>query len=190
MTGFRTALEVEARKARASWTMRVTGLLVALGIPAIVGAIIAAARGGGTPEARAQLLAKLGPDVVAADWHALVLASTQVTAAASVLAFGVAAAWLVGREFVDGTVPALFGLPVGRAVWRPAPDFHTSAAAWITAGAAHHTAMSTAIGIEAWADWARIAGTELLVIDQATTLRAFEDQLRANAAYYRLARGI
>lgn len=115
MTGFRTALEVEARKARASWTMRVTGLLVALGIPAIVGAIIAAARGGGTPEARAQLLAKLGPDVVAADWHALVLASTQVTAAASVLAFGVAAAWLVGREFVDGTVPALFGLPVGRA---------------------------------------------------------------------------
>lgn len=115
MTGFGTALAVEGRKAWASWTLRVTGLLVALGIPAVVGAIVAAARGGGTAEARAQLLAKLGPDVVAANWHALVLASAEVTAAASVLAFGVAAAWLVGREFVDGTVPALFGLPVGRA---------------------------------------------------------------------------
>jgi ABC-2 type transport system permease protein len=114
VTGFGTALAVEARKARASWTLRVTGVLLALGVPAIVASIIAAARGGGTPEARAQLLAKLGPDVVAADWHALVLSSTQVTAAASVFAFGIGASWLVGREFTDGTAPALFGLPVGR----------------------------------------------------------------------------
>ena len=114
MSGFGTALAVEARKARSSWTLRATGLLLALGVPAVVASIIGAARGGGTPEARAQLLAKLGPEVVAADWHALVLASTQVTAAASVFAFGLGASWLVGREFVDGTAPALFGLPVGR----------------------------------------------------------------------------
>jgi L-arabinose isomerase len=81
-------------------------------------------------------------------------------------------------------------LPVGRAVWRPAPDFQTSATCWLTAGAAHHTAMSTAVGIEAFEDYARMAGTELLIIDQATTLRAFENDLRWNAAYYRLARGI
>lgn len=114
MTGFGTALAVEARKARASWTLRATGLLLVLGVPAIVASVIAAARGGGTAEARAQLLAKLGPEVVAADWHALVAASTQVTAAASVFAFGMGASWLVGREFADGTAPALFGLPVSR----------------------------------------------------------------------------
>jgi L-arabinose isomerase len=81
-------------------------------------------------------------------------------------------------------------LPVGRAVWKPAPDFATSATAWLTAGGAHHTVMSTALGAEAWEDFARIAGTELLLIDSATTLRSFEAELRANAAYYRLARGI
>src|SRR3954451_5730081 len=37
-------------------------------------------------------------------------------------------------------------LPVGHAVWKPAPDFATSAAAWLTAGAAHHTVMSNAVG--------------------------------------------
>jgi L-arabinose isomerase len=81
-------------------------------------------------------------------------------------------------------------LPVGRAVWKPAPDFRTSATAWLTAGAAHHTVMSTALGTEAFEDYARMAGTELLLIDSATTLRAFEAEIRANAAYYRLARGI
>jgi L-arabinose isomerase len=81
-------------------------------------------------------------------------------------------------------------LPVGRAVWKPAPDFRTSATAWLTAGAAHHTVMSTALGTEAFEDYARMAGTELLVIDSTTTLRSFEAEIRANAAYYRLARGI
>ena len=81
-------------------------------------------------------------------------------------------------------------LPVGRAVWRPTPDFQTSATSWLQAGAAHHTCMSTAVGIEAFEDFARIAGTELLTIDESTTVRAFENELRWNAAYYRLARGI
>jgi L-arabinose isomerase len=81
-------------------------------------------------------------------------------------------------------------LPVGRAVWRPEPDFATSVTSWLQAGAAHHTCMSTAVGIEAWEDYARMAGTELLVIDAATTAREFENRVRANAAYYRLARGI
>jgi L-arabinose isomerase len=81
-------------------------------------------------------------------------------------------------------------LPVGRAVWQPAPDFPTAAAAWLTAGAAHHTVLSTGVGIAAFEDYARMAGTELLVIDESTTLPAFENQVRSNAAYYRLARGI
>ncbi|HEY6497504.1 MAG TPA: L-arabinose isomerase [Trebonia sp.] len=92
-------------------------------------------------------------------------------------------------ELVPPSAP-LPRLPVGRAVWKPAPDFRTSATAWLTAGAAHHTVMSTAVGIEAFEDYARMAGTELLVIDEATTLRSFDSEIRANAAYYRLARGI
>jgi L-arabinose isomerase len=80
-------------------------------------------------------------------------------------------------------------LPVGRAVWKPRPDFQTSAAAWLTAGGAHHTVMSTAVGVEAFEDFAEIARTELLLIDEHTTLREFEKEVRWNQAYYRLAQG-
>lgn len=92
-------------------------------------------------------------------------------------------------EVVEPSAP-LPKLPVGRAVWKPAPDFTTSATAWLEAGAAHHTVMSTAVGIQAFEDFARMARTELLVIDENTTLRAFARELDWNAAYYRLARGI
>ncbi|MCU1442875.1 MAG: arabinose isomerase [Cryobacterium sp.] len=92
-------------------------------------------------------------------------------------------------EVVEPTEP-LPKLPVGRAVWRPEPDFTTSAAAWLTAGAAHHTVMSTAVGIEVFQDFAEIARAELLVIDKATTLREFAREVRWNQAYYRLAQGL
>ena len=78
-------------------------------------------------------------------------------------------------------------LPVARAVWRPAPDLATSAEAWLTAGAAHHTVLTTAIGVEVFADFAEIARTELLVIDERTTIRDFAREVRWNKAYYRLA---
>ncbi|CAN5443268.1 L-arabinose isomerase [soil metagenome] len=78
-------------------------------------------------------------------------------------------------------------LPVARAVWKPQPDFATSAAAWLTAGAAHHTVMSTAVGLEVFEDFAEIAKNELVVIDENTNLRDFGRELRWNQAYYRLA---
>jgi L-arabinose isomerase len=80
-------------------------------------------------------------------------------------------------------------LPVGRAVWEPRPDFQTSAAAWLTAGGAHHTVMSTAIGPDVFEDFAEIARTELLLIDENTTLRDFQKEVHWNQAYYRLAQG-
>ncbi len=92
-------------------------------------------------------------------------------------------------EVVDLPHP-LPHLPVARAVWKPAPDFATSAAAWLTAGAAHHTVMSTAVGLEVFEDFAEIAKNELVVIDENTTLRDFSRELRWNQAYYRLARGL
>jgi len=81
-------------------------------------------------------------------------------------------------------------LPVARAVWVPRPDFTTSATAWLTAGGAHHSVLSTAIGREVWEDFADIAEVELAVIDSDTTVRGFAQQLRWNAAYYRLAQGL
>lgn len=77
-------------------------------------------------------------------------------------------------------------LPVARAVWKPQPSFAVSAQAWLTAGAAHHTAMTTAVGLDAFEDFARIAGCELVVIDAETTPRRFAQELRWNAAAYRL----
>ncbi|WP_179442853.1 L-arabinose isomerase [Nesterenkonia sandarakina] len=81
-------------------------------------------------------------------------------------------------------------LPVARAVWEPRPDFATSAACWLTAGAAHHTVLSTAAGLQAFEDLAEIAGMELAVIDAGTTARGFAKELRFNAAYHRLAQGL
>ena len=81
-------------------------------------------------------------------------------------------------------------LPVARAVWKPRPSFEVSAEAWLTAGGAHHTVMSTAVGVEAFEVFAEMARTELLVIDESTTRRGFADQVRWNAAYHRLAQGL
>jgi L-arabinose isomerase len=81
-------------------------------------------------------------------------------------------------------------LPVARAVWKPRPDFATSAEAWLMAGAAHHTVLTTQVGLEAFVDLAEIAGTELAVIDEGTSTRQFGNELRWNQAYHRLARGM
>ena len=97
---------------------------------------------------------------------------------------------LVANVVENVEAPDLPNLPVGRAVWKPAPDFATSAGCWLAAGAAHHTVMTTAVGIEVFRDFAEIAKTELLVIDEDTTVRSFQKELRWNAAYYRLAQGI
>ncbi len=88
---------------------------------------------------------------------------------------------------VVGLPHPLPNLPVARAVWKPQPDFATSAAAWLTAGAAHHTVLSTAVGLDVFEDFAEIAKNELVVIDRHTNLRDFGRELRWNQAYYRLA---
>jgi L-arabinose isomerase len=97
---------------------------------------------------------------------------------------------LVANVVTNIDAPDLPRLPVGRAVWRPAPDFVTSATCWLQAGAAHHTVMTTAVGIEVFRDFAEMAGTELLIIDEDTTVNAFTRELRWNQAYFRLAQGL
>jgi L-arabinose isomerase len=81
-------------------------------------------------------------------------------------------------------------LPVARAVWRPRPDLRTAAEAWLLAGGAHHTAFSQAVGAEALADFATMAGIERVAIDAETRIRDLEKELRWNAVYHHLARGL
>ena len=81
-------------------------------------------------------------------------------------------------------------LPVARAVWRPRPDFHTSAESWLSAGGPHHTVLTTAVGAEELTDLAEMTRTELLLIDGSTNRARFADQIRWNQAYYRLAQGL
>jgi L-arabinose isomerase len=89
-------------------------------------------------------------------------------------------------EVVDPDEP-LPNLPVACAVWKPEPSLYTSAEAWITAGAPHHTVLSTALEREVLEDFAEMVVTELAVIDHTTAPRSFQQELRWNAAYYRLA---
>ena len=84
-------------------------MLLAVGVTVLATAMVAAARSGD-----AEIVAKIGPEAATGDWSALLAVAIQITAAAGVLAFGVGISWLYGREFADGTIPGLFGLPVGR----------------------------------------------------------------------------
>jgi L-arabinose isomerase len=92
---------------------------------------------------------------------------------------------------VDVVAPdaPLPNLPVARAVWRPRPDLAAAAEAWLTAGGPHHTALTTALGMDVLADFAEIANVELLTIDGSTSQPAFAKEMRWNQAYYFLNRG-
>jgi L-arabinose isomerase len=54
------------------------------------------------------------------------------------------------------------------------------------AGGPHHTVLSTALDTEVIADFAEMTRTEIAIIDGDTTPRAFQRELRWNAAYHRL----
>jgi len=77
-------------------------------------------------------------------------------------------------------------LPVARVLWDAHPDLETAATAWILAGGAHHTVYSQAVTTEFMEDFADMAGIELLVIDDKTSVREFKDKINANEAYYQL----
>jgi L-arabinose isomerase len=93
---------------------------------------------------------------------------------------------------VDVVAPdaALPKLPTARAVWVPRPSLKVAAAAWIHAGGAHHTAFSQALTAEHLEDYAEMAGIEIVLIDEATSIRELKRELRWNEAYYHLAKGL
>lgn len=77
-------------------------------------------------------------------------------------------------------------LPVASALWIPRPDFEVGAAAWILAGGTHHTSFSYDLTTEYLEDYAEIAGIEMIVIDEHTTISDFKKELRTNEVYYLL----
>ncbi|GII25998.1 L-arabinose isomerase [Planosporangium mesophilum] len=81
-------------------------------------------------------------------------------------------------------------LPVARAVWKPAPSLATSTESWLIAGGPHHTVLTQAVDAETLQDFAHMLRTELVLIDSNTTTSTFNDRLRWNQAYYRLAQGL
>lgn len=104
-----TAIAVEARKAIASRVLTSSAILLVVGVSAMAAATTAAAHSG-----NAQLAAKLGPLAAEGGWAGILSVAVQVTAAAGLLAFGVGLSWMYGREFAEGTITGLFGLPVAR----------------------------------------------------------------------------
>jgi L-arabinose isomerase len=75
-------------------------------------------------------------------------------------------------------------LPVARAIWIPEPNLKIAATAWISAGGAHHTALSRALGPQHLEDFAEIADVEYLLIDRNTTMENFKNKLKWNRVYY------
>jgi L-arabinose isomerase len=98
---------------------------------------------------------------------------------------------LVASE-IDTVIPdePLQALPVARAVWTSRPNLRTSATAWLTAGGPHHTVYTSAVDRQTLDDFAMIAGVEMACIDSDTTIRAFHNELRWNAAWHYLNRGV
>jgi L-arabinose isomerase len=88
-------------------------------------------------------------------------------------------------ELVEPDEP-LPNLPVARAVWKPLPDFETSAASWLLAGGSHHTCLSLDVDLEVLSDFADMSGVELAAISADTSFASFERELRWNQAYHHL----
>ncbi|MGA2974149.1 MAG: L-arabinose isomerase [Spirochaetia bacterium] len=81
-------------------------------------------------------------------------------------------------------------LPVARALWIPRPNLKVAAAAWILAGAAHHSGFSQAVTARHMEDFAEMADIECLLIDAKTDVSQFKKELRWNSAYWHLAGGV
>ena len=104
--------------------------------------------------------------------------------AVSVIDLGNRFRLIVNEVDVVPTEEALPKLPVARAFWQPKPDLKTAAAAWILAGGAHHTSFSYDISAEMLEDFAEIAGIELVLINEGTTISELKKELRWNDVYF------
>jgi len=75
-------------------------------------------------------------------------------------------------------------LPVARALWIPQPNLKVGAAAWILAGAAHHSVYTQQVDVRHIEAFCEMADVEIVVIDADTKLRSFKQELRLGEVAY------
>jgi len=76
-------------------------------------------------------------------------------------------------------------LPVARLLWKPLPNLKVNAKAWIYAGGAHHTVLTTALNWEHLYDFCTIAGIEFVHINENTNIPQFKQELLQNEIVYK-----
>jgi len=77
-------------------------------------------------------------------------------------------------------------LPVARLLWKPMPNLNEGAEAWIMAGGAHHTCLSSSLKKEHLIDLADMLGIETVVIDENTNTYLLKKELQMNEIIWRL----
>lgn len=104
----RAVVRVEALKLVCSPVGVISTLAIVVGVFALLAGITT-----GVAAGNAELIAQAGP-AATLDWGGLLAGAAQIAAVASLLGFGIVLAWMFGREFADGTITALFALPIPR----------------------------------------------------------------------------
>lgn len=109
------AWEVERLKLRRSAVARSASLALVVGSCLIAAAFTSVGLAGGD----SQLATKVRPMLLGTGWEAYLGMLAQILSVGTLLAIGVLAAWVVGREFTDGTVASIQALPTppSRIVW-------------------------------------------------------------------------
>lgn len=77
-------------------------------------------------------------------------------------------------------------LPVAQILWKPQPSLHESATAWIHAGGAHHTVLSTQLNESDLRNFADLLDIEYVLIDKNTNLNQFIDDLKLKDIIWKL----
>lgn len=77
-------------------------------------------------------------------------------------------------------------LPVAGLMWHYKPDFKTGVAAWIYAGGAHHTVVSSVLTMQDMIDLGNMMGLEVITIDEKTEINEFKKQLMYSDAIYKV----
>ena len=76
-------------------------------------------------------------------------------------------------------------LPVGGLMWKYQPNFKDGVAAWIYAGGAHHTVVSSVLTVEDMRSLGDMWGIETVVIDEHTDIHEFKKQLTYSDIIYK-----
>ncbi|AEE46185.1 ABC transporter permease [Cellulomonas fimi] len=101
------AWDVEQLKLRRSAVARTAALVLVVGSCLLAAAFTAVGLGGGD----SQMAVKVRPMVHGTGWEAYLGMLAQILSVATLLAVGILVAWVLGREFTDGTVHGLQALP-------------------------------------------------------------------------------